>query len=651
VVPSSASIGWNGSSVPKDPAPGPWHRFPRPIVAGSTVGGGPEGIRGAVRVAEEPPEYSVPPAPAPPTPTDTEVPGATPAAESSRTARELFAPFRNAERRVQLRICLAAAHLLACDAPRWLGHSQNDYIRARLGLPPATFRTWVRQGRYLAYHRRLIPRVREGQVTLSEIDAWARGVARLEKADSEHPTRGPDRGPSGGEESPYRRVRFRVPLPAAAYLEETFRLARALLGYEAPDDECLEVIVAEACSELTPTVGVEDAHRRFPQETRPVRRRTAASSPALPPSPVPPMGPVAQRRRAHRLHRIVLRLLQRRRTLRVRQEDQLLHFLHEGIPQRCGFSSFERFCSELLDLPPSTVWDRVARARQRQRNHPLAQARAQGRLTTIQCDLLQRLQKRAHLAPSDLPAWVDYAQRHTVRRLREACDWAQAQSAIDHRRWSLDHCPPPTGEQLRTFNRPLEEILRHSEPEDLFLWDRAPRVSLSWVIAPEIHDLLVQAMATLQDHQRRRQLREGLLPRRDPPWLLLCRLFHRTRRTWALHHDTAPRRRRQIFTRTGWRCAAPECTRRRNLHAHHIRPRARGGGDELENLVPLYAFHHLQGVHQGVVQVQGRLDPHGQGLRWRMGIDEHGRAEISYRDECVETGRPENPLPGGEPQA
>ncbi len=44
----------------------------------------------------------------------------------------------------------------------------------------------------------------------------------------------------------------------------------------------------------------------------------------------------------------------------------------------------------------------------------------------------------------------------------------------------------------------------------------------------------------------------------------------------------------------------------RNLHDHHIVFRSAGGSDGLENRVTLCAFHHLRGVHTGLVSVTGR---------------------------------------------
>jgi hypothetical protein len=60
-----------------------------------------------------------------------------------------------------------------------------------------------------------------------------------------------------------------------------------------------------------------------------------------------------------------------------------------------------------------------------------------------------------------------------------------------------------------------------------------------------------------------------------------------------------------VFERDGWRCTVPGCTSYRNLHDHHIRFRSAGGSNDLANRTTLCAWHHLRGVHAGLVRCQG----------------------------------------------
>ena len=54
-----------------------------------------------------------------------------------------------------------------------------------------------------------------------------------------------------------------------------------------------------------------------------------------------------------------------------------------------------------------------------------------------------------------------------------------------------------------------------------------------------------------------------------------------------------------------------------NLHDHHIRFRSAGGSDAMENRVTVCAFHHLRGIHKGILRCVGRAP---DGLKWEMGI-------------------------------
>jgi 5-methylcytosine-specific restriction endonuclease McrA len=85
--------------------------------------------------------------------------------------------------------------------------------------------------------------------------------------------------------------------------------------------------------------------------------------------------------------------------------------------------------------------------------------------------------------------------------------------------------------------------------------------------------------------------------------------------TWRAHVKKARTLSQKVRERDSCRCQVPGCSRRA-VHAHHITPRSRGGGDERENLVGLCAFHHLVGIHGGYLRVSGRAPG---GLTWEIG--------------------------------
>jgi hypothetical protein len=326
----------------------------------------------------------------------------------------------------------------------------------------------------------------------------------------------------------------------------------------------------------------------------------------------------------------------------VRQEDQLYDWMLDGLHERCGYSNFERFARELLDLPQSTCTDRLRRARERRRKHPIALARARGKLSTVQADLLVRLHRRCHVPVSDLWRWIRYALRHTVRGLRAAIAWAKRQLLTDYRKWSLANCSPPDTDQLRTGNHSLEALVRNPDDargdaqggqlhEALLAWADSPRSTARFRLSLQTRDDLLVQLASEQDRVRARA--DVPAPRRIPAWLALCRVFHRARKVWADHHQPLPASQRRILDRDGWHCAAPECTQRHNLQIHHLQYRARGGDNRDSNRITLCAFHHQIGEHQGLLRVRGKVGTDGTGLTWEMGLDEHGRPFRIYRDE------------------
>jgi hypothetical protein len=61
------------------------------------------------------------------------------------------------------------------------------------------------------------------------------------------------------------------------------------------------------------------------------------------------------------------------------------------------------------------------------------------------------------------------------------------------------------------------------------------------------------------------------------------------------------------FERDGFRCTAPGCTGRNNLHSHHIRFRSHQGPDEPWNRTTLCAYHHERALHlERTLRIRGR---------------------------------------------
>lgn len=74
-------------------------------------------------------------------------------------------------------------------------------------------------------------------------------------------------------------------------------------------------------------------------------------------------------------------------------------------------------------------------------------------------------------------------------------------------------------------------------------------------------------------------------------------------------------RSQRIIERDDGRCQVPGCSRKA-AHAHHVRWKSRGGGNEDENHISLCAAHHLIAVHEHWVKVSGEAP---DGLSWELG--------------------------------
>jgi len=143
---------------------------------------------------------------------------------------------------------------------------------------------------------------------------------------------------------------------------------------------------------------------------------------------------------------------------------------------------------------------------------------------------------------------------------------------------------------------------------------------------PDVVDLFRSVVYTVR---RRMGQESGRLPTAGQA--LEVMLDHALASWGAL--DSSVARRHRVFARDGWRCAAPGCTSMQNLHDHHIEFRSTGGGNELENRVTLCAFHHLRGVHAGLLKCVGRAP---DGLWWEMGIRPGAAPLAAYRSGDLE---------------
>ncbi len=100
-----------------------------------------------------------------------------------------------------------------------------------------------------------------------------------------------------------------------------------------------------------------------------------------------------------------------------------------------------------------------------------------------------------------------------------------------------------------------------------------------------IHECGTCARATVRTPEGQRPL--------APATLAAARCDGRTVQPSGVIEGAVPAAaRRRVMARDGWQCQTPGCGRTRFLEVHHRVPRARGGGNDLDNLVTLCSACH-----------------------------------------------------------
>ncbi len=327
-----------------------------------------------------------------------------------------------------------------------------------------------------------------------------------------------------------------------------------------------------------------------------------------------------------------------------------------------GFSSLAHYATERLGFSPRKASLLASVERRSWQSSPqLTEALRTGRIS-----LLKALALLPVIDEKTADAWLARAESVTLRRLCDETRWALDEQALGGHPYAVP--PPPADWPVAKLTQSLCQSLRRcreqgvdravggglargsaqrhveeygrgenrlecgrgegrpqhcrgeshiqggqskdSEPANVCgpsagLCDFLLTGRIAFVAPDEVAELLVEAIDAFR--------REG-----EPAWKGLWRALAHVIDEWL---GQAPAHRDPIFERDGWRCMAPGCSARRNLHDHHVQPRSRGGTNEQTNRIALCAWHHLRGVHSGVVAVRGQAP---SGLRWELGLRREG---------------------------
>jgi hypothetical protein len=336
-------------------------------------------------------------------------------------------------------------------------------------------------------------------------------------------------------------------------------------------------------------------------------------------------------------------------------------FLHRAL----GYSSREAYAREQLGMDPTRARALVRLERAALASAPFARAYRTGGLSWVKASLLVPLVSADPLGWF-VEDWIAWSGRITVRRLREDVEHALALAETDpaafHRGGDLpeearreaqaegdreigatardgreyrsggdvggedvsDEVHREIGATARAVGEHMSEVgdgalyTRHPEP----LKSAPDEVCWARFIGPA--DVVQLFRAVLCTVRRRIERNTGRLPTAGAA--LGVMLDHALSSWGVLDEKVAARHR--VFARDGWRCATPGCSSFENLHDHHVHFRSAGGGEELDNRVSLCAFHHLRGVHAGLLRCVGRAP---DGLRWELGIRPGVTPLLAYR--------------------
>jgi hypothetical protein len=204
-------------------------------------------------------------------------------------------------------------------------------------------------------------------------------------------------------------------------------------------------------------------------------------------------------------------------------------------------------------------------------------------------------------------AWVRRAKLVTVRRLRDEVDEALLLRETDPDAWEKTGGFPDT--------TPTERRQTGAQPNGL------EETSRLFFVGPR--DVARLFHAVLCTVRRRIEKKRGWPATAGEAFAAM--LVHAID-AWGGSSPRVPAAYR-VFERDGWRCTVPGCSSRRNLHDHHIRFRSAGGSNELENRTTLCAWHHLRGVHAGIVGLRGRAP---DGLRFELGVRKGKTPLLAY---------------------
>ena len=542
----------------------------------------------------------------------------------------LFAP-----RRVRLRLALAAFAFHRLRLHETFGYAkQSDFVREQLGMSKGVWFDLVHAGALLTLPAFRLA-LRRRQLEFSALVLLGRRFApdaALEwlpmasqctiaelGAQLKAPADASDRSDAG--EAKLVHLRLRLPAAVADYLHESHELCSALVGAELPQPDALHYLLAEASSEVPPST--QSSHPD-PAELRPVH---SAQNPNIrqPRGDDPQLRPPSDRQRlAVRLAKRLLALSQQSHALELLADDALREACSHGLHHQLGYLRFSDFAVHELGLSAGSANEKLRRARQRARRHPIEVAREAGIVTQAKASLLHGL-ARCGVPLSAMQHWIQFAAQHTIRALKRALNWARRAYREDLSRLYKKDYRPPSASEFQTSDKPLAQLAQEFQTPPPGLLQDQPLESTPLRLYHEDHTVLVDLT---------RSLRQAT-PKRTPLWWQFLQILTLAREGLSQLASASPKPRRpqrEILERDRYSCQFPGCTNRR-VEIHHIHFRSQGGDDDPTNLLCLCPQHHHHGVHAQTVRIHGRASATQEELIIEAGRDHNGNPLLRYQGE------------------
>ena len=587
-----------------------------------------------------------------------------------------------------------AGHFVAMRGWERLGFARlGDYAAERLGLSARQLRDFARVDAALADLPAIEAALSAGTLSWTKTRllcrvagvhdeaAWLTLARRLTATALAHRVREADTGAvesgaiptddDGAFEEPRETVAIRCTPGVRARFHRARQLARRVAGESLPVWECMEAVAAEALSAVPLAVEVAappldrnrvrrrraDCHRSpAPASLSPAsareweRPRSELDSPREPPAEVKALGRDLEAADAFALDTRLRRAVALAQKIEAALGPGLARVAEGRLYRAHGARTLDAYARDYLGLSPRKARMLLRLEGASQRTPALGHAYRVGAISWVRAHVLVPV---LGLPGAPARAWIAHAQAVSVRRLIDDVDVALARHD-GHRKTRPASVEPPPRTPGGDSNAPGAEPARRAPPANRQTGAEptAPETARFFFTAPA--DVARLFRATVCTVQRRIERVSGRLP---TPGVAVEAMFDHAFEVWSRDAGgrTRVRRAHRVFERDGWRCTAPGCSSYRNLQDHHIVFRSRGGSDVLANRTTLCAWHHLRGVHAGVVDCRGRAP---DGIHFSLGVRADGPPLLRYgpgevmlragpRPACRHPGRPPFELRAG----